>query len=397
MKQAFAVISGAGVAGLAAALELSRAGWRVLVLERASNLRDGGHMMGLSGPGMAAVRRMGLLPELREVAYPDRGEHIYRDRHGRKILRLNYRELLKGIDWLTLRRTELVRVLHEALDEHTELRCGATITAVGNQREHVELTLSDSSTVRADLLIVADGVHSRLRQQLFVPDAACLRPLGYRYASYDVPDVLQLGQEFLSYVEPGLQNEYYGLDQHRLAALHVWRSAVDGEVLAADRLPLLERITARSHAQVRAILGAIDNVNQVVIDDLAMVELPQWHNGRVLLLGDAAHSLSLISGQGAGMALASAGVLAQELAKLGDATLSGEALEAVLQRHAQRLRPSVLKLQERSRRLAPAFVPSSALGFYLRNLAMRAAPDAMLKRYFLNGLKSEAEAAAALA
>lgn len=396
-QQAFAIISGAGVGGLAAALELQRAGWRVLVLERAADLRDGGHMMGLSGPGMAAVRRMGLLTQLRAVAYPDRGEHVYRDRRGRTVLRLNYRELLKDIDWLTLRRTELVRVLCEALDQSVELRYGVHITAVDNQPAQVSVTLSDGATMHADLLVVAEGVHSRLRQQLFAPDSGCLRPLGYRYASYDVPDVLQLGQEFLSYAEPGLQSEYYGLDQQRLAALHVWRSAEHGEVAPAERRALLERITVRSHAQVRSILGAVDAQQAVVIDDLAMVELPRWHQGRVLLLGDAAHSLSLISGQGAGMALASAGVLAQELGKLGAGAPQQDTLTAALTRHEQRLRPSVLKLQERSRRLAPAFVPSSALGFYLRNLAMRAAPDAMLKRYFLNGLKTEAEAVAALA
>ncbi|MFX5718570.1 hypothetical protein ABTE23_21330, partial [Acinetobacter baumannii] len=80
---------------------LQRAGWRVLMVEQADALRDGGHMMGLSGPGLAPVRRMDLVPRLSELAYPDMGKHIYRDRLGREILRINYREALAGIEWLT--------------------------------------------------------------------------------------------------------------------------------------------------------------------------------------------------------------------------------------------------------------------------------------------------------
>jgi len=161
-------------------------------------------------------------------------------------------------------------------------------------------------------------------------------------------------------------------------------------------VPLLQQVTARSNRFVRYGLQHAASDSPVVIDDLALVTLPRWHNGRVLLMGDAAHSLSLISGQGAGMALASASVLAQELQR-GAELPQADAIAAALERHDQRLRPTVLRLQQRSRRLAPAFVPAKAWSFHLRNLALRAMPDAMLRRFFLNVLKSEAEAMAALA
>jgi 2-polyprenyl-6-methoxyphenol hydroxylase-like FAD-dependent oxidoreductase len=108
----------------------------------------------------------------------------------------------------------------------------------------------------------------------------------------------------------------------------------------------------------------------------------------VLLAGDAAHSLSLISGQGAGMAMASAYVLAQELGRLP--------VDQALAAHDRRLRPIVERLQLRSRKLAPVYVPDSGFAFGLRNTAMRLLPRLLLKRYFLSGLKSEMEAAAAL-
>lgn len=395
-----AVIAGAGIAGLAATWWLTHIGWRVRVVERARHLRDGGHMMGLSGPGLGTARLMGLLPALKAAAYPDMGKHIYRNRDGRDILSVDYRQLLAKLDWVTLRRTELVRVLQEAVRDHVDIAFGLSVDGLDASPAGGPLTahLSDGTTCSADLLIAADGVHSSLRTQHIAPDADCLRPLGYRYAAYDVPQSWRMAEQFISYAEPGLQSEYYSLDAQRTAALHVWRSHANGLVPPAERRALLARITARSHAVVRGGLAAVEPDTQVVIDDLALVELPAWHLGRVLLLGDAAHSLSLISGQGAGMALASAGVLAQELqrgAGTGQAPTAVQ-LESALAAHGQRLRPTIERLQQRSRKLAPAFVPATPLSFVLRNLALRAMPAPVMRRFFLSGLKSEAEAMAAL-
>lgn len=403
MKQGFAVICGAGVAGLAAAWWLRQAGWRVLLAEQAQNLRDGGHMMGLSGPGLATVRRMGLVPQLRQVAYTDMGQHVYRDRSGREILRIKYRDILSGIEWITLRRTALLQVLHEAVlaqEAALELCFGVTVEQVQQHAHGIDIRLSDGSQHTADLLIAADGVHSTLRRQHFASDAMCLKPLGYRYASYDVADTQKLGEDFLSYAEPGLQSEYYALAEGRLAALHVWRSSEAGMVLPSQRHALLQLQTARSYQFVRSTLAAVGRDDAIVIDDLALVELPSWRQQRILLLGDAAHSLSLISGQGAGVALASASILADQLMQV--AGTHGQApdaasLEMSLTRHDQRLRPTILRLQQRSRKLAPVFVPSSAAGFALRNWMLRAMPGFLLRRYFVSGLKSEAEALAALA
>ncbi|WP_288408092.1 FAD-dependent monooxygenase, partial [uncultured Herbaspirillum sp.] len=375
-------------------------GWRVLLVEQAGKLRDGGHMMGLSGPGLATVRRMELVPRLSEVAYPDMGQHIYRDRRGREILRINYRDALKGVEWLTLRRGALVQELYAALPtQDIALRFGVTVQEAVNEASGVRVTLSDGSCHQADLLIAADGVHSPLRRRYFAADADCFHALGYRYASYEVGDHLLLGQDFLSYAEPGIQTEYYGLCDGRLAALHVWRSREVGFVPPAQRQSLLRTCTANSFEGVRAALEAIEQPQQIVIDDLVLVELPAWRQGRILLLGDAAHSLSLISGQGAGVALASASILAEELeraAGIGVAPSAAE-LEVALARHDQRLRPTILRLQHRSRKLAPMYVPSSRIGFALRNVVLRTMPDVLLKKYFASGLKSEAEALAALA
>ncbi|AIT27702.1 FAD binding domain protein [Bordetella holmesii 44057] len=183
-----AVIAGAGVAGLSNAWWLTQAGWRVVVVERAADLRDGGYMMGLSGPGLHTARNMGLVPALRAVEHDIR-ENIYRDRHGREIMRIRYRDLLEQLDWITLRRSDLVRVLHEAVRDRCELRLPCTVQQWQDNGEKVQVSLSDGSHWQADLLIGADGVHSTLRSRAF---ASRYEALGYRYAAYDLADTLGL-------------------------------------------------------------------------------------------------------------------------------------------------------------------------------------------------------------
>lgn len=176
--------------------------------------------------------------------------------------------------------------------------------------------------------------------------------------------------------------EYYGLGGGRLAALQVWRDKEKEPVPAGkDRWAQLGRVAAQSHPAVRQILAKAEEGPSPIVGSLTMIDLPQWSKGRVLLLGDSAHCLTLVSGQGAGIAMTSADILAQELAR--------GSIEAALARHHARLRPAVGKLQQRSRRMAAMFVPASRFSFHLRNIMLRHMPKAWLGRYFVNSIRSE--------
>jgi 2-polyprenyl-6-methoxyphenol hydroxylase-like FAD-dependent oxidoreductase len=380
MSEQRAIIIGAGVAGLAAAWWLKRAGWQPVVIERAADLRDAGYMMGLSGPGLEIASRMGLIESLRAAACTV-NENVYRDRTGRELLRLRYREFLQDLPYIALRRTALVQALYDSIARSVDVRFSARAVAIENGPDKASVTLDDGTRLDGDLVIAADGFRSWARREIFGPDSAFFTPLGYRFATYDLDDELDLGADFLSFTEPGHIVEYYTLQDRKLAALHVWCSNESGPVAPDQRWSLIERVSATTHPSVRRMIAIAKKDAVPIVDDLTLVHVPAWSKDRVLLLGDAAHCLTLISGQGAGMAMASAAILSEELGKAP--------LGAALKQHEQRLRPSIQKLQDRSRKMGKLFIPATPVSFHLRNLMLRNMPRRWLGRYFLNAVKSE--------
>lgn len=380
MKQKTALIIGAGVAGLSAAWWLKKAGWRSVVIERAPDLRTAGHMLGLSGPGLEVAKRMGIEPQLQANACVI-NENIYRDRKGRELLRMRYGEFLKDLPYIALRRTDLVQALRDALGDDADIRFSAVAEKIVDSGDHVTVHLADGTHLSGDLLVGADGLRSWVRREVFGPDERFFKELGYRFATYDLEDTLNLGIDFLSYTEPGHIVEYYTLRDGRIAALHAWTTSETGIVPDEARWPMLRHVARNGHPQVHEIIGAAQQGQLPLIDNLTLVDMPIWSKGRVILLGDAAHCLTLISGQGAGMSIASAAMLAEEL--------GGKPIDEALRRHEERLRPAILKLQERSRKMGALFVPASPLSFHLRNFALRHMPRAWLGQYFINAIRSE--------
>jgi 2-polyprenyl-6-methoxyphenol hydroxylase-like FAD-dependent oxidoreductase len=381
VTQPVALIVGGGVAGLSAAWWLGTIGWRSVVVECARNLRSGGYMMSLSGPGYEAARRMNVLPYLEQLRHPH-GESIYYDRRGRELLRLRHREFLKDFPYLVIRRSDLVNVLAERLPRDCELRLGTELASIELKGDGVNVTLTDGAALKADLLIGADGVNSKIRREWFAPDTEVLKPLGYRFAAYEVPDTLSLKADFLSYAHPGRISEFYRLSEGRMAALHVWSH---GRKSPDPTLPFdeLGGIFRDDHANVQNIIAAGANEERPpLVDNLTLVESPAWSKGRIVLVGDAAHCISLISGQGAGMAMTGAAVLAEELGR-------GQSLTAALNAYEARMRQPIGRLQARSRKIARWFVPHGFVGFYLRNFILRHMPQRMLANYLRRSLESE--------
>ncbi|XVQ82063.1 FAD-dependent oxidoreductase [Microbispora siamensis] len=164
-----AIVCGAGIAGTALAWHLERAGWDVRLVERAPAFRTGGYMIDFYGPGLEAAGRMGLRPRLEEVRHPVH-EIGYVDGSGRQTSRLAVKAGFAEV--VSLLRGDLARVLAEQV--RAPVRYGTTVAAFRQDGGGVEVELTDGTRHEADLLVGADGVHSRIRELVFGPEGRVL-------------------------------------------------------------------------------------------------------------------------------------------------------------------------------------------------------------------------------
>ncbi|MGY2004980.1 FAD-dependent monooxygenase [Blastococcus sp. SYSU DS1024] len=360
-----AVICGAGIAGLALAGRLADHRWDVTVAERAPGPREQGYMMDFFGPGYDAAEVMGVLPRLQELSYRV-DELAYVDASGRRRAGLDYQRFARALDGrlLSIMRPDLERALRERVGGRADQRFGCSVESIDAGVDGVRVALTDGTVLAADLLVGADGVHSAVRGMVFGPESQFLRYLGCHTAAYvfDDPQVrAQVGNRFAMTDSVDREMGFYVLRDGRVAAFAVHREP-------EPRLPPDTRAALRSRC---ASLGwvvprALDHCPpsaELYYDQVAQVEVPEWHRGRVVLLGDACQAVSLLAGQGASLAVAGAHVLAGELA-------GGGPVEDALDRYQCAWQPVVRARQESGRRSAKWFLPSSTMRRLLRRAAL---------------------------
>jgi len=370
------LIQGAGIAGLAAAWWLKQRGFAPQIVEKAPDLRCDGFVLSLGGAGYQIAGRMGILPGL-EAKGVELGRTQFRDSQGRDVLLIDHRKHLRQTNLLPVCRDDLVLALHRALEGAVPIRFGSQVESMTQDANGVEVRFDDGSVESFDFVVAADGCFSSLRQRYFASDEECLKSLGYSAAAFTLEGAQARGGErHVSFSEPGYTVELYGMREDLLAALFVWQDDQGLRVPREQRAAWLKEVFAHAHGDIQAALAA--QPEGFYLDHLMQVHLPSWHQGRLVLLGDAAHCLTLASGRGASMALTGAWLLAEELARSQDI--------AALQRYEARLRPDIDILQALAWRMAGWYVPLTRRSWHLRNLFMRWTPDWlsgwMLRRTF---------------
>jgi 2-polyprenyl-6-methoxyphenol hydroxylase-like FAD-dependent oxidoreductase len=357
-----AVICGAGIAGLSLAWFLEQADWDVLIVERAPAPRNEGYMIDFFASGYDAAELMGVLPQLRELDYK-MPEVSYVDGEGRRRSGVDYdtfRRLQDG-RLLTLMRGDLERVLFQALGDRIEFRFDRSIDAITPTEGGVTVTLTDGTRESADLLVGADGIHSRVRELVFGPEQQFLRYLGYHTAAHVFTDErlsAELDGSFRLRAVPGKQAGVYPLRAGRVAAFY--SHVAPAPQRPADPRATLHSIYAEMGWVIPAALAHCPQPPELYYDQVAQIEMPAWSRGRVTLAGDACQAVSLLAGQGAAMAMGAAYTLADELRTNTD-------VSTALTRYQSRVKPAVERKQAAGRRTAAWLVPNSRWRIAARN------------------------------
>lgn len=374
-----AVISGAGISGLANARCLADAGWDVLVLERADGRRTGGYMMDFFGPGFEAADRLGLIPLLRRLGYAVE-DVAYVDRHGKTRAKLSYSRFERAVDGklLSIMRPDLERALVETLPCSVEVRYGTTIESIRQRDDGVSLDCSDGTRCEADLLVSAEGIHSDIRARIFGPETQFFRYLGFHTAAFTFEDEQmneQLGTRFSMTDTVDRQAGLYGIRGGDVAVFTVHRNQ-DPALPASPRGELRRRMSGLGWLIPRALQQCPP---EIYYDQVGQIIMPCWHRGRVVLAGDAAHAVSLLAGQGASLAIAGAAALATGLEQADN-------IDDGLGNYEQTWRPQVEIHQQAGRQAASWFVPSNAATLLLRRLILHLIRLPGVDRYVTNGL-----------
>lgn len=305
-----ALVIGAGIGGLAAAIGLARRGVAVTVLEQAVAVREVGAGLQVSPNGLAVLRALGLDGRLRAKGAVHAKAVVLQahDREG-DVARLDLRELPSPQRYYFMHRADLVDVLLRAAREHNvSFEFGAQVAQVIPGDVPVVL-MADGSKQRAELIVGADGIHSRARIALNGDDAAEFTgQVAWRAIvpnRFDHPDVAMVTmgpqRHLVSYpLRDGSLVNLVAVEERDTWAKEGWDHPDDA-------------------AHLRAAFADFSGIARAMIDAVEAPTLwglhrhpvaPVWQSGGVALLGDAAHPTLPFLAQGANMALEDAWVLA---------------------------------------------------------------------------------------
>jgi len=347
MAQPTILVSGAGIAGPALAFWLNRYGYRVTVVEIAPGIRPGGQTVDLRGAGRVVIERMGLLDAMTQRSLDQKGAAWVRADGSRRaempVEAFNGNGIISSLEIL---RGDIADILYGATSADVDYRFDARITELTQGADGVTATLSDGSTVQADLVVGADGAHSAVRRLAWGPEDHYVKPLGGYHAWFTAPDHVGLDGWYLIYQEPGLvasmRPDHAPKSSKAGLAFRSEPLTYDRRDVDAQRAILEERF-AEAKWESTALLDAARTADDFYFDSFVQVDVDSWSSGRATLVGDAGYCPSPLSGMGTALALVGAYVLAGELGPANE--LSPERLSNGLQSYERLVRPYATNAQ----------------------------------------------------
>jgi 2-polyprenyl-6-methoxyphenol hydroxylase-like FAD-dependent oxidoreductase len=342
-----ALVVGGGPAGATAAIALGRVGIETLVVESEDKARPVGIGFALQNSPLRALHHLGLLDAVVEHGFPHEAVNICAP-DGTIVHRIITEPLVPDTPSLVaIPRVTMAEILDDAVNRTpgAEIRYRTTFAALRLDGDQVEAELTDGTTERFDLVIGADGLHSAVREQFFPdsPEPRLARQVIWRASAPRPPEadrylLHDLGPGGRAAVVPISDDEVY-----------LWRLHRDD---GSPRPPQEQRLQF-----FRERLAPFGGVIPIVAERIrpesidyrslqALLVAPPWYRGRVVLIGDAAHTTTPHIAYGAGVAIEDSVVLAEELSRTDDLDT---ALETFMRRRFDRCKlvvESSLQLSE---------------------------------------------------
>lgn len=362
------LIVGAGIAGSTLAYWLQKAGHEPTLVEHAHGLRRGGYLIDFWGTGFDVAEKMGLVPRLRREGYQlTEARDVAADGH--RVASLDPQRLVAGASgrYVSLLRSDLAAAIYEALDDGVETIFGDTVAGLTEGERSVRVEFEHASSREFDLVVGADGLHSRVRELVFGEEPGFERDLGIAVAAFDLAGYRPRDEHVaVMHAEVGFQALRVALREDLTMVMLTFRH--DGPVPIDDvgaQRELVRTSLAGAGWEIPEILDRLPQAGTLYLDRANQIRMPSWTTGRVALIGDAAASPSLLAGQGSALAMAEAYVLAAEL------TATPDDHRRAFDAYERRLMPMLRSKQNAAKGLGTAFAPPSRLHLMLRTTLMR--------------------------
>ncbi|MFC7623887.1 FAD-dependent monooxygenase [Microlunatus sp. GCM10028923] len=364
--KARALIVGAGIGGLAAAIALDRVGWDVTVFERSDRLGgDAGAGLSLAPNAMRCLDELGVGDQARAVSSPTQATGTIRQPDGRHLVRADpaVPAPLRGF-----RRSQLHRVLLAAAESIPVCR-GAEVTRV-RAADQVMIVEHAHGQAESELVIGADGIWSTVRRQVvptagpptFLDCTAWLGVVEHPDGTDGLAGSMTIGRGRYFLIHPLGDGHYYwalGARADRPGVRH------------EDELAVVLDQVRDWHAPIPDLVAATTTIRHIDIHEVQ--PLDRFVLGRSVLLGDAAHAMSPDRGQGAGQSLEDAVVLAHHLAGQPD-------LDHALAAYDRSRRPRVQAIARDAHRTGQLMLNLGPLGYRLLTGAFRLTPSRLWNR-----------------
>lgn len=364
-------IVGAGIAGPTLAYWLRRYGHEPTLIEKAPRLRTGGYVVDFWGGGYAVAERMGLTDELQTAGYAVQEVRLVNE-DSRRVGGFSTEPFGRNLDgrFVTVPRGDLAATIYGLIDHEVETLFGETVSAITQDESGVRVTLENGQSRQFDLLVGAGGIHSPVRSLVFGPASRCETDLGYRVAALEAEGYQPRDElVYLAHTMPGRMIARFAMRGEKTLLFFVFTadrmSGPDPQDVSQAKTAL-RRVFGDAGWECQAILRHVDAAADVYFDRASQIILDRWSNGRVVLIGDAAAAVSLLVGEGAGLAMVQAYVLAGEISAAG-----ADHHQDAFRRYERRLRPIAEARQRSARGFGAMFAPRTTLGLWTRNQASR--------------------------
>ncbi len=347
------LISGASIAGLTLAYWLNKFGYQVTVVEISSGLRRGGSPIDVRGDALDVAKEMGILGKIKANEFIHIDEIV--NAKNEPIVTFSLNAQTEYLGDIEIHRDDLVDILYENIPTNeVEFLFENTIEQLIQHENKVEVTLKSGERNNFNFVFGADGTHSAVRKLAFGDEVNYSKFFGEYFAIVEAPN--------LKPDKPGSGTIYN--EPGKMAAIYPFKNAVNAIVVfrspklnwdyrnREQHKQILKDVFKDSSWRIPEIIDAMLHSDNLYFDEVSQIHMPNWTQGRVALVGDAAHAASFHTGMGTSLAMQGATLLATELH-------SNDDYKTAFAKYEETYRPFVESVQARITRGMNLLVPET--------------------------------------